>query len=284
MVIVTGYEGVDHVTSWQDRDLNQGMFGPDTYILNVGSKMAASIITNNEIHIADGTLVLQGCQGVIQKGTYDTITIANGSMGMYRNDLICAQYSKDGLGVESLGFVVVKGTAAASNPQDPSYTSGDIQNGDSLVQVPVYRVSLNGLNIDSVEALVPTSGGLLGLEEKVSGLFYADAIYVDSGSVASEVAKDVLSVTLDPGIYILHGVISYSVNSSGYRRATINGGQSGLRFRRDFAVPVPGVLTSVHIHLIETVTAQTTFTLEAYQNSGSSLDTYSGLQYVRLNG
>lgn len=161
MDIVTGHVGSAHVTSWQDRDLNQGIFGAGTYILDVGSKMAASIITNNEIHIADGTLVMQGCQGVIQKGTYDTISIDNGSSGMKRIDLICAEYTKVG-GVESLDLVVIKGTPSSSTPSDPSVTSGDIQNGDTPVQVPIYRVSLNGLTVESVTALVDEVGNISG--------------------------------------------------------------------------------------------------------------------------
>ena len=52
MDIVTGHVGSAHVTSWQDRDLNQGIFGPDTYILNVGSKLAATIIS--EIPVCAG--------------------------------------------------------------------------------------------------------------------------------------------------------------------------------------------------------------------------------------
>ena len=160
MDIVTGHVGSAHVTSWQDRDLNQGIFGPDTYILNVGSKLAATIISNNEIRIADGAVVMQGCLGVIQKGTYDTITIDNGTQGLKRNDLICAQYQKSG-GVESMSLVVIKGTAA-STPVDPSYTTGDIQNGDTPVQVPIYRVSLNGLTVESVTALVDEVGNISG--------------------------------------------------------------------------------------------------------------------------
>lgn len=158
MQIVTGYEGTPHVTAWQDRDLNQGIFGSGTYILSVGSKMAASIVSNNEIRIADGAVVMQGCLGVIQKGTYETIAIDNGSQGMQRRDLICAQYSKNGsTGVESMSLVVIKGTAASS-ATDPSYTSGDIQNGDTLVQVPLYRVVLSGLTVTGIERLVDDAG------------------------------------------------------------------------------------------------------------------------------
>lgn len=160
MQIVTGYEGTPHVTAWQDRDLNQGIFGSGTYILSVGSKMAASIISNNEIRIADGAVIMQGCLGVIQKGTYDTITIDNGSQGLARHDLICAQYSKNGsTSVESMSLVVIKGTAASS-ASDPAYTSGDIQNGDTLVQVPLYRVVLSGLTVAAVDRLVDEAGNI----------------------------------------------------------------------------------------------------------------------------
>lgn len=151
MNIVTGYRDEAHITSWQDRDLNQGIFGDDTCILNVGSKLAATVITNNEIHIADGVLVMQGCQGVIQKGAYDSLTIDNGTQGMYRADYIAAEYTKDGSGIESLELVVLKGTPSASPAVlGPGWREGDIQNGATLAQEPIYEVRLNGLNIESV--------------------------------------------------------------------------------------------------------------------------------------
>ena len=196
MDIVTGHVGSAHVTSWQDRDLNQGIFGPGTYILNVGSKLAATIISNNEIRIADGTLVMQGCQGVIQKGTYDTISIDNGTQGLKRNDLICAQYQKSG-GVESMSLVVIKGTAAAT-PVDPSYTTGDIQNGDTPVQVPIYRVVLNGLTVESVTALVNEVGNLEGVGE---------ATVYDSGAILSAGETLTLStMSLSEGTYIISAI------------------------------------------------------------------------------
>lgn len=193
MDIVTGHVGSAHVTSWQDRDLNQGIFGPDTYILNVGSKLAATIISNNEIRIADGVLVMQGCQGVIQKGTYDTISIDNGTQGLKRNDLICAQYTKSA-GVESMSLVVIKGTAA-STPVDPSYTSGDIQNGDTPVQVPIYRAVLNGLTLESVTALVDTVQGITGM-----GDLYTDSW---SGSFPDNSALGGAYITVPKGLYLV---------------------------------------------------------------------------------
>lgn len=217
MDIVTGHVGSAHVTSWQDRDLNQGIFGPDTYILNVGSKLAATIISNNEIRIADGVLVMQGCQGVIQKGTYDTISIDNGTQGMKRNDLICAQYTKSA-GVESMSLVVIKGTAAA-NPSDPSYTSGDIQNGDTPVQVPIYRAVLNGLTLEAVEAQVPTRDSITDLAADVWGLQdtvgYLYTNEQTSISMANNTYVDCVSVNVLAGTYIVDAGIDFGSNTSG---------------------------------------------------------------------
>ena len=52
MNIITGYTGEPHITSAQDRDGNQGAYGTGSYILNVGAKMAASIVSVNEIRTA----------------------------------------------------------------------------------------------------------------------------------------------------------------------------------------------------------------------------------------
>ena len=217
MDIVTGHVGSAHVTSWQDRDLNQGIFGPDTYILNVGSKLAATIISNNEIRIADGTLVMHGCQGVIQKGTYDTISIDNGTQGLKRNDLICAQYQKSG-GVESMSLVVIKGTAAAT-PSDPSYTSGDIQNGDTPVQVPIYRVSINGLTVESVTALVDVQDGvsdigedLASLKSVVGTLFSDDH---ENVSLPNATYTTLASVSVPAGTYVVAAGINFGSVASG---------------------------------------------------------------------
>lgn len=151
MNIVTGYTGTPHITSDQDRAANQGAIGTGSYILDVGLKMAAQIYNNTEIRIKDGVICHQGCIGVIEADTYDALTIASGTQGMKRTDLIIVRYAKDAeTNVESLTPMVVKGTPAASNPATPSYTTGNIQNGDSPVDMPLYKVNINGTTISSV--------------------------------------------------------------------------------------------------------------------------------------
>jgi hypothetical protein len=50
-------------------------------------------------------------------------------------------------------LAVITGTPASSSPAEPSYNSGDIADGDSPVDFPLYRVNLNGISITSVERL-----------------------------------------------------------------------------------------------------------------------------------
>ena len=274
MDIVTGHVGSAHVTSWQDRDLNQGIFGPDTYILNVGSKLAATIISNNEIRIADGTLVMQGCQGVIQKGTYDTISIDNGTQGLKRNDLICAQYTKSA-GVESMSLVVIKGTAA-STPVDPSYTTGDIQNGDALVQVPIYRVVLNGLTVESVTALVNEVGTISGSGDPVS---YSAGKYCHSGTTTT-----LTTISLSEGRYMLEAEMdSEDIDNSiiGYLQEAVVGDVQGIVLVRNGmrqGLAKNGLFWS---GILKVVNA-TVLTLKVYQNSGAQERVDYSIQYTRV--
>lgn len=159
MDIITGYRAEPHVDSQQDRNINMGLFGDGTYILDVGSKLAATVISANEVQIADGAIVCEGCTAEVEYGTTESLTIANGTQGMYRTDLIVARYTKNsGTGVESMALAVVTGTAAASDPATPSYNSGAIADGDSPVDFPLYKVNLDGISITSVDCLVDVIG------------------------------------------------------------------------------------------------------------------------------
>jgi hypothetical protein len=157
MNIITGYRGEPHITSSQDRAKNQGTFGTGSYILDVGQKLNAEIISANEIRIRDGVLSHQGCVANIEQGAYDSLEISNGSQGMQRRDLIVARYTKDAeTNIEDISLVVIEGTPAASSPVDPSYNTGNIQSGDSPVDMPLYRVNINGTTISSTTRLAST--------------------------------------------------------------------------------------------------------------------------------
>ena len=172
MNIIFGYKADPHITAQQLRDTYVGIFGNDAHVLDVGSQLAATVISATEVQIADGVLVAQGCTASIENGVTESLTIANGSQGMLRKDLIVARYTKNsGTGVENMALAVKAGTPAASNPATPAYTTGSIAEGDTLVEFPLYVVNLDGISITSVERLadvVSIKGNIDSLTERVA--------------------------------------------------------------------------------------------------------------------
>ena len=171
MDIITGYTGSPHVTAEQDRDVNIGIFGAESYVLQTGSRLKAEVSSNNEIKVRDGVIMHQGCAASIKKNTYDSLTIANGSQGMKRVDLIVARYSRDqNTKEESLVLKVIQGTPKESGPAVPGYTTGDIQAGDLIADMPVYQVTLNGLNITEVKQLFATQDSIAELSSNLANI------------------------------------------------------------------------------------------------------------------
>lgn len=153
MEIITGYRGQPHLTAEKDRRLIRGIFGSDSVVLSTGNKLEAQVINNTTVRIKDGDLIQQGALGGIKKGSYDDVSISSGSSGYNRIDLICCQYRKNtSTKVESMQLVVKKGTpTTGSNPSLPYFTKGDISNGATLDEFPLYQIRLTGYNITSVD-------------------------------------------------------------------------------------------------------------------------------------
>ena len=185
MNILTGYRGTPHITSAQDRAKNQGAFGEDSYILSVGQNLAAEIVSANEIRIRDGVLTHQGCVANIEQGAYDSLDISNGTQGMLRTDLIVARYTKNSeTNVEDISLVVIEGEAAASSPVTPSYNDGDIQSGDTPVDMPLYKVNINGVTISSVDLIADTIWSL----QSIGDTALPTAAQTISGAIAEHEA------------------------------------------------------------------------------------------------
>ena len=201
MHLVTGYAGQAHVTAADQASLYASLFGTDSFILNRGNKLAASIVTNNSISVADGDAIMQGRHIRLNEGETVNLTIDNGETGMYRNDLIVLRYTKNvSTGIEEANLVVIKGTAVASNPTDPEYTAGSIIT-DHVVQadMPLYRVQLNGLNVQPLVQLCSVFGTIKEQVSKAeksaaSAQSTADKGVSDAASALEEAKKRVLKI------------------------------------------------------------------------------------------
>lgn len=188
MEIITGYTGKPHVTSEQDRDVNIGVVGKGSYVLQTGMQLAAEVSSNNEIKIRDGVLMHQGCTASIKKNTYDSLIIINGSQGMKRIDLIVARYEKNqDNGIESLDLKVIQGTPAESTPTVPEYTEGDIQAGDYVADMPMYQVIIDGLNITEVKKVCEVAPDIDALKKEITELNSNKKVECFSKTVAADV-------------------------------------------------------------------------------------------------
>lgn len=189
MELVTGRAGSPHITSQQDRQKHQGVWGTGAYILKTGNNLEPVVQSSNSIQIKDGALMSQGTLFSVKVGTVDEVTIANGSQGMMRKDVIVARYTyNQGTNTENAEWAVVQGTPAASNPQIPQITEGDIQAGDATVDTSVFIVTLDGINITSVDVvpeLAPDKAELKALLDELNGKTLRIATHSEKYTVQS---------------------------------------------------------------------------------------------------
>lgn len=155
--LVTGFKGEEHIQSADQGSFNASFFGEGEFVMEAGNQCEASILDNNTVRILDGDLLMQGRHIRIPSNTYIDVTIQTGTAGVNRNDMIVMEYSKDaGTGIETADLKVIKGVAAEGTASDPAYTSGDILAGDSLSQMPLYRVKVEGVVLSAVEPMFIT--------------------------------------------------------------------------------------------------------------------------------
>ena len=152
--LVTGYAGKPHVTSSDQGSFNAALVGSEEYVLPKGKQFAATVTSSNIITVSDGDILMQGRHIRLNENSTVGLNIDNGQQGYLRNDLIVVRYTKDATtSIEDANLVVIKGTATTGNPADPAHKSGDIiGNGATEHDMPLYRVKLNGLDVQ-LEAL-----------------------------------------------------------------------------------------------------------------------------------
>ena len=168
MEIVVGFQGKEHVTAGQIGRIVAGMAGDGTYVLDTQNKLAATMQTANQVRIDTGDLVMHGRVATVE--TPETLTVQNGATGQKRNDLVVARYTKAAsTSVESISLVVVKGTAVSyGDPSDPTINEGSILDGDSPVDVPLWRIPINGLTPGTPEQLFENVPSIDSLRDSVS--------------------------------------------------------------------------------------------------------------------
>lgn len=158
-----------NILSEDDAAIYRGILGQDG-VLNIGSKLKSTVLSNNKVRVGDGVINVDGHIGRNAYADYEDLTIENGTAGQKRNDLIIASFSTTGSGGLDTYVLKVKKGVAGSTGTDPAVTKQDIYAGGKLREYPLYRVKLDGLSIVGVEQLFKVIPTVPELETKYNEL------------------------------------------------------------------------------------------------------------------
>lgn len=168
--LVTGFKGEAHITPEDVGAFNAGTFGGGDYVLDTGNKFAVEVVSNNNIKILDGDLMMQGRHITLRSGTHEELNINNGDIGVNRNDIVVVRYTKDAqTGIENAELAVVQGTATDGVAVDPELETGNLLAGNCLIhEMPLYRIPLKEYKVGEPEPLFKFANSL----HKDGGLMY----------------------------------------------------------------------------------------------------------------
>ena len=171
MKIISGKTGSPHVTSQQFRQIFEGIIGDESCILPCGENLTPELQTNNSLKIRSGLMYHHGNVSTVELGTYDEVTIQNGTQGMKRIDLVVNRYTREEeSGTEKNEWIVIQGTPHASDPAVPDYTEGNLQDGDLVDDCPYLEVHLDGINVVEIKQLLSVANAMSTINKNLSEL------------------------------------------------------------------------------------------------------------------
>ena len=172
MQIVTGKTGTPHVTSQQFRQFIEGTVGRGSYILNSAENLEPELVTNNKLKIRSGMMCHHGNLSVVEIGTYDEVTIPNGTQGMKRVILIANRYTRnEETGIEECEWHKFIGVSDPDEFKEvTSYTEGNLQDGDLVDDCPVFEIHQDGLNVTEIKKLLSVTPDIPAINASLSDL------------------------------------------------------------------------------------------------------------------
>lgn len=191
--LITGYSGTPHIGSDDVQHLIAGIVGGESYALDTGKQLAITVDSANAVTVDTGDAVIAGGAHV-RVSAAEKLTVMSGAQGVKRNDLVCLRYTKASDNKESASLVVVKGTATSGTPADPAVNTGSIIDGKATVDMPLYRLPIDGVSLGTPVKLFSVSPTLASLGDSVSktaarvpGRMFVGSVVstVDSSSTAS---------------------------------------------------------------------------------------------------
>ena len=206
MELVTGRAGSDHISSADLAAMYRGLLVADDVVLAEGDQLSCTMLNANTAQIGTGSCMLQAHHARVEAA--EQVTIDSGSPGYKRNDLIVARYTLGDGNIQAVYLDVIKGTAVAGTASDPAYTDGDIDGGDTLVEFPLWRIPIDGVNVGTPVRIMPltstlqaqvdaNASAITALGESVYQGSMVDVFY----SVGSVAANSYKTVSVDLSSY-----------------------------------------------------------------------------------
>lgn len=150
-----------HIYAEDDAQVYRAIFG-GSGITDADDRLSASIISNNAVRLAAGIYSNQGYLLCIPAGETLELTIGSGTAGVYRRDLIVADFQRGGGAQADVHeFKVIAGVQASSLEEaaQPTLTQDNISSGGSRRQEALYEVVISGTSITSCTRLANYVGG-----------------------------------------------------------------------------------------------------------------------------
>lgn len=177
LTVNTPAEDEAHIYAEDDAAIYQSIFGVDG-VLDIGNKLSATIQSNNTIRISDGIVVCGGHIGRNRYADYTDVNISNGTPGRKRIDLIVAEFSTSGFGgTDTYVIKNIKGTETSGTPLPPVITQENIYAGGKTRQIPLYKITLNGAIVESVEKLFNIISSIANIMNGISNIVLRETIH-----------------------------------------------------------------------------------------------------------
>ena len=186
MATLINGDGNGAVYAAQDADWFAGVEGNATKRLNIGLKMAYEIEDANTIAVKDGVIVTkEGRRIQIDAGAIDEFIIPTGSQGVTRYFIIGYHLYTDASSNQLCEtFVQLMASASDTIPENT------FRGGSTEVYVSLYRVTQNGLTLDTIQSLLPERTTIDAVKSEIDTANKMDNI-VDCSTARNVAAKTV---------------------------------------------------------------------------------------------
>lgn len=150
VTIYTPTGSTPHITAEDDAFIHDALLGS-----NSGSfgNLVCTRVDDNTVRLSGGGVSNRGYILYVPAGDTCDLTIATGTQGMSRHDIIASRFVRGGGTVaDTHEFVAVQGEASSA-PSDPTLTHSTLVSSGDVNEVALFRVIITGTAITAIERL-----------------------------------------------------------------------------------------------------------------------------------